>query len=38
VHLLQDEQTALAVGQRHGKPVVLKLKALLMHDQGFNLF
>lgn len=25
VHLPQDEQTALAVGQRHGKPVVLKI-------------
>ena len=36
VHLSQDEQTALAVGQRHGKPVVLKIKALLMHEQGFK--
>ena len=36
VHLSQDEQTALAVGQRHGKPVALKIKALLMHEQGFN--
>ncbi len=38
VHLSQDEQTALAVGQRHGKPVVLKIKALLMHKQGFKFF
>ena len=38
VHLSQDEQTALAVGQRHGKPVVLKIKALLMHEQGFKFF
>ena len=38
VHLSQDEQTALAVGQRHGKPVVLKIEALLMHKQGFNFF
>lgn len=38
VHLSQDEQTALAVGQRRGKPVVLKIKALLMHEQGFKFF
>jgi putative RNA 2'-phosphotransferase len=38
VHLLQDEQTATNVGQRHGKPIVLKIKALLMHEQGFNFY
>lgn len=38
VHLSQDEQTALSVGQRHGKPVVLKIKALLMHEQGLKFF
>ncbi|MDG5978502.1 phosphotransferase KptA/Tpt1 [Hydrogenophaga taeniospiralis CCUG 15921] len=38
VHLSQDKQTALAVGQRHGKPVTLKIKALLMHEQGFKFF
>jgi putative RNA 2'-phosphotransferase len=38
VHLSQDETTALAVGQRHGKPVVLTIKALLMHEQGFKFF
>jgi putative RNA 2'-phosphotransferase len=38
VHLSQDEQTTLAVGQRHGKPVALKIKALLMHEQGFKFF
>lgn len=38
VHLSEDEQTALAVGQRHGKPVVLKIKALLMHEQGSKFF
>ena len=30
VHLSQDEQTAFTVGQRHGKPVVLEIKAY--HD------
>ncbi len=38
VHLSQDELTALTVGQRHGKPVVLKIKALVMYNQGFKFF
>lgn len=38
VHLSQDEQTALTVGQRHGKAVVLKIEASLMHRQGFKFF
>lgn len=36
VHLSQDEQTATAVGQRYGKPVVLKIEALRMYQQGFK--
>ena len=38
VHLSQDEQTALAVGHRHGQPIVLVIKALQMHEQGFKFF
>ena len=38
VHLSEDEQTATAVGQRYGKPVVLKVKALLMAKQGFKFY
>lgn len=38
VHLSQDEQTAIAVGKRHGTPFVLKIKALLMHERGFTFF
>ncbi len=38
VHLSQDEQAATAVGQRHGKPAVLKIKALSMHEQGFKFY
>lgn len=38
VHLSRDEQTATAVGQRYGKPIVLKIEALRMHQQGFNFF
>jgi len=38
VHLSEDLQTATAVGQRYGKPVVLKVEALRMHQQGFKFF
>ncbi|GAB2932763.1 RNA 2'-phosphotransferase [Hafnia psychrotolerans] len=38
VHLSPDEDTAIRVGQRHGKPVVLKIKALNMYEQGFEFF
>lgn len=38
VHLSQDIQTAIAVGQRHGKPLVLKIEALRMYQQGFKFF
>ncbi len=38
VHLSVDEQTAILVGQRHGKPIVIKIKALLMFEQGFKFY
>jgi putative RNA 2'-phosphotransferase len=38
VHLSEDEQTAMAVGQRYGKPVVLKIEALRMQQQGFRFY
>ena len=38
VHLSEDEETAIAVGRRYGKPVVLKVKALLMFEQGFKFY
>lgn len=38
VHLSEDITTATAVGQRYGKPVVLKVEALRMHQQGFKFF
>ena len=38
VHLSSDELTAIKVGQRHGKPVVLKIHAQEMYDAGFNFF
>lgn len=38
VHLSEDEQTAINVGQRHGKPIVLKIEALRMYQHGFKFF
>ena len=38
VHLSLDEATARRVGQRHGKPVILKVDAARMHAQGFSLY
>lgn len=38
VHLSADIQTATAVGQRYGKPVVLRIETLRMHQQGFKFF
>lgn len=38
VHLSTDIETAMAVGQRYGKPVILTIKALLMHEQGFVFY
>lgn len=38
VHLSEDTATATSVGQRYGKPVVLKVEALRMHQQGFVFF
>jgi len=38
VHLSTDIETATAVGQRYGKPVILTIKALLMYEQGFMFY
>lgn len=34
VHLSTDQETAIKVGQRHGKPVVLTVKTAEMHGEG----
>lgn len=34
VHLSSDPETATRVGQRHGRPVVLKIAAGKMHEDG----
>lgn len=38
VHLSQDISTAIIVGQRHGKPAVLKVEALKMHQEGYKFY
>ena len=38
VHLSSDRETAVAVGRRHGKPVVLRIAADDMRAQGFEFF
>lgn len=38
VHLSADPDTARAVGQRYGKPIVLKVKAAEMHKAGFEFY
>jgi putative RNA 2'-phosphotransferase len=38
VHLSRDEATAIQVGQRHGKPIVLKVRAGQMHAVGHEFY
>ncbi|WP_010100664.1 RNA 2'-phosphotransferase [Verminephrobacter aporrectodeae] len=38
VHLSLEDTTAQHVGARHGVPVVLKIEALRMHEEGFKFF
>lgn len=38
VHLSESSQTALSVGQRYGQPVLLKIQAQRMYQQGFQFF
>ena len=38
VHLSKDEDTAVNVGKRHGKPVIYKVDARKMQEDGFEFF
>lgn len=38
VHLSADTETALRVGQRHGKPCIFKVDAQRMHEDGLAFF
>lgn len=38
VHLSKDKETAVKVGKRHGKPVVLKIRAEEMYNDGSEFY
>ncbi len=38
VHLSKDIETALAVGQRHGKPVIFEILSEEMYNAGFEFY
>lgn len=38
VHLSADEHTAMEIGQRHGKPIVLTIQAAHMYEHGFQFY
>jgi putative RNA 2'-phosphotransferase len=38
VHLSTDEETATAVGRRHGKPIIIIIKAGEMHAAGHSFY
>lgn len=38
VHLSKDIETAEKVGERHGKPVILKIKAQEMYKEGYKFY
>lgn len=38
VHLSANEATAISVGQRYGKPVLLKIQAQKMQEAGYSFF
>ena len=38
VHLSSDQETAITVGRRHGRPTVLTVEAGRMHERGFQFF
>lgn len=38
VHLSSDKDTAIQVGRRYGKPVLLKIKAVDMYEKGYKFY
>ncbi|MBD1229049.1 RNA 2'-phosphotransferase [Xenorhabdus griffiniae] len=38
VHLSAEKSTAIKVGQRHGKVIILQIDIQLMHEQGFKFY
>ena len=38
VHLSPDIETAMNVGSRRGKPIILTIKAVAMHEAGYLFY
>ncbi len=38
VHLSKDLETAIKVGSRRGKPIILKIHALKMYEKGYEFY
>lgn len=38
VHLSQDKETAIKVGSRRGKPIILNVRTLEMQSQGYQFY
>ncbi|WP_439132039.1 RNA 2'-phosphotransferase [Polaribacter sp.] len=38
VHLSPDQETAIKVGSRRGKPIILSINALQMHNEGYAFY
>jgi len=38
VHLSEDKDTATKVGSRRGVPLILKIRALDMHQKGYEFY
>jgi len=38
VHFSTDEETALKVGKRHGRPLILQVDAKKMHEDGYKFY
>ena len=38
VHLSLDEETAVDVGKRHGKPVLFRIDAVKMYEDGYKFY
>lgn len=38
VHLSKDEDTATKVGNRHGRPILYRVKAKQMYDDGYKFY
>lgn len=38
VHLTEDKDTAIKIGQRHGEPILLKIASRLMKTNGYKFY